>query len=145
MVVYNLDPDNTAARLQAFLLTSAPRKGYLALGRRNRAPHDPHKETTMRQNPLPILALALLAIAPAPSLGRASEQDQAPPPAPPSLYLMADIQVDVSRAPEYEAALKDLITALASSAFLVTFDTYATDDSRYFLIYGLEGFGSTAA
>jgi hypothetical protein len=55
---------------------------------------------------------------------------------------MADIQVDVSSALEYEAAFKDLIAALVSSAFPVTFDTYATDDSRYYVIYGLANYGS---
>jgi hypothetical protein len=55
---------------------------------------------------------------------------------------MADIQVDVSRAMEYEAAFKDFIAALASSSFPVVFDTYATDDSRYYVIYGLESFAS---
>lgn len=57
---------------------------------------------------------------------------------PPSLYLMADIRVEVAGAPEYEAALKALIAALKENAFPIVFDTYATDDSRYYIIYGLE-------
>jgi hypothetical protein len=62
---------------------------------------------------------------------------------PPSLYLMADIRVEVAKAPEYEAAFKALITALKGCAFPVVFDTYATDDSRYYVIYGLEtGYGA---
>lgn len=60
----------------------------------------------------------------------------------PRLYLMGDFLVDVSRAGEYETALKDFIAALASNSFPVLFDTYATDDSRYFIIYGLENFAS---
>lgn len=60
---------------------------------------------------------------------------------PPSLYLMADIQVEVAKAPEYEAALKALIAALKNCRFPMVFDTYATDDSRYYIIYGLgEGY-----
>jgi hypothetical protein len=60
----------------------------------------------------------------------------------PKLFLMADALIDVSRAGEYEAALQDLIAALASSSFPVLFDTYATDDSHYFVIYGLDNFAS---
>jgi len=63
----------------------------------------------------------------------------------PQLFLMADALVDVSRAVEYEAALKDFIAALASSSFPVLFDTYATDDSHYFLIYGLDNYASVDA
>jgi hypothetical protein len=59
--------------------------------------------------------------------------------APPSLYLMADIRVEVAKVPAYEAALKALMAALKGCAFPVVFDTYATDDSRYYIIYGLEG------
>lgn len=67
---------------------------------------------------------------------------QEAPPAP-QLYLMADVQVEVARVPEYEAALKALIAALEESEFPMVFDTYATDDSRYYIIYGLErGYGS---
>ena len=67
-------------------------------------------------------------------------QDQ---PAPSQLYLMADIQVEVARAPEYEAAFKALLASLHKSGFPVGFYTYATDDSRYYVIYGLErGYGS---
>ena len=69
------------------------------------------------------------------ALLRAS-QDVPPPPA---LYLMADIKVEVAKVPDYEAALKSLIAALHECGFPVVFDTYATDDSRYYIIYGLEG------
>ncbi len=97
----------------------------------------------MRQSPLPILALVLLAIAPAPLPVRASEPCQVTPPAPPSLYLMADIQVEVAKVPEYEAALKALISALKEARFSEVFDTYATDDSRYYVVYGLpKGYSS---
>jgi hypothetical protein len=57
---------------------------------------------------------------------------------PPSLYLMADITVDVAKVPDYEAALKALIAALGGCAFPVVFDTYVTDDCHYYVIYGLE-------
>jgi hypothetical protein len=56
---------------------------------------------------------------------------------PSSLYLMADIQVEVARAPEYEAALNALISALKDARFAEVFDTYATDDSRYYIVYSL--------
>ena len=59
-------------------------------------------------------------------------------PPPPALYLMADIQVEVAQALDYEAAMKALLVALKDCAFPVVFDTYATDDSRYYVIYGLE-------
>jgi hypothetical protein len=69
-------------------------------------------------------------------------QDPDRPPTPP-LYLMADIEVEVAGVSEYETALKALIAALTESEFPVVFDTYATDDSRYYIIYGLErGYGS---
>ena len=90
----------------------------------------------MRSSTSLILLLALVSASP-PLM---ASQDQPSPP--PHLYLMADIQVEVAKAPEYEVALKDLIAALASSAFPVTFDTYATDDSHYYIIYGLESFAS---
>ena len=86
-------------------------------------------ERSLRYALCSILALALGLSA----IGRSQE---APPP---SLYLMADIQFEVAKAPEYEAALKALIAALKENAFPVVFDTYATDDSHYYIIYGLEG------
>jgi len=36
---------------------------------------------------------------------------------PPSLYLMADIQVEVAKAPDYEASLKAMIAALKDARF----------------------------
>jgi hypothetical protein len=93
----------------------------------------------MRRRSIPLTVLILLATTMAAGTKQTASE---PAPTAPGLYLMADIQVDVSRALEYEAAFKDLIAALVSSAFPVTFDTYATDDSRYFIIYGLENFGS---
>ena len=69
-------------------------------------------------------------------------QETAAPALAPSLYLMADIQVEVAKAPEYEAALKALIAALTDARFTAVFDTYATDDSRYYVVYGLDkGYG----
>lgn len=71
-----------------------------------------------------------------------SAQEAAPAPGP-SLYLMADINVEVAKVPEYEAALKALIAALRKASFAAVFDTYATDDSRYYVVYGLpKGFSS---
>jgi hypothetical protein len=58
----------------------------------------------------------------------------------PALFLMEDFLVDVSRAAEYETALKDLVTELKRYGFPFRFDTYATDDGHYYLIYALEGF-----
>jgi len=62
-------------------------------------------------------------------------QDVPLPPA--QLYLMADIQVEVAKAPDYEAALKALIASLKDARFDEVFDTYATDDSRYYIVYSL--------
>jgi hypothetical protein len=59
-------------------------------------------------------------------------------PPPPPLYLMADIQVEVAKASDFETALKDLLAAFDKHGFPVRFDTYATDDSHYYIIYGLE-------
>jgi hypothetical protein len=71
-----------------------------------------------------------------------SAQEAAPAPGP-SLYLMSDISVEVAKVPEYEAAFKALIAALRKTAFDAVFDTYATDDSRYYVVYGLpKGFSS---
>jgi hypothetical protein len=67
-------------------------------------------------------------------------QDPAAPSLPQPIYLMADIQVEVAKAPDYEAAMKALIAALRENAFPVLFDTYSTDDSRYYVVYGLEGY-----
>jgi hypothetical protein len=93
----------------------------------------------MKKLPLSILALPALA-AWALATVPASQEPTAPAP---SLYLMADIQVEVARVPEYEAALKALISALRDAAFPEVFDTYATDDSRYYVIYGLpKGYSS---
>jgi hypothetical protein len=64
---------------------------------------------------------------------------QAPPQNDPSrLYLMGDFLVDASRAGDYEAALKELISHLKKHAFPLLFDTYVTDDSHYFVVYGLK-------
>lgn len=91
---------------------------------------------------LPALAVPLLALFPL--LGSLFPSSQEAGPAPgPSLYLMADIQVEVAKVPEYEAAFKALIAALREVAFSEVFDTYATDDSRYYVVYGLpKGFSS---
>lgn len=92
------------------------------------------KRTTFR-----VLLLALVPVL----ATMAIPQNAGGPPPPAPLYLMADIQVEVARVGEYEAALKAFIAALKENAFPITFDTYATDDSRYYIIYGLEsGYGA---
>ncbi len=84
-----------------------------------------------------ILGIALSLFQPA----LLAAQDVPLPPA--QLYLMADIQVEVAKAPDYEAALKALIAALEAAGFPVVFDTYATDDSRYYIVYSLpQGYSS---
>jgi hypothetical protein len=86
-------------------------------------------------------AKAVLGLAFSVSFTLLAAAQGAPPP--PSLYLMADIGVEVAKGPEYEAAFKALITALKGCGFPVVFDTYITDDSRYYVIYGLEtGYGA---
>jgi len=70
-------------------------------------------------------------------------QDAAAQALPSSLYLMADIQVEVAKAPDYEIALKAMIAGLKDAAFPVVLDTYATDDSRYYIVYSLpKGYAS---
>lgn len=83
-----------------------------------------------------ILSVALLFGA-SPVLAHPQES---PPQLPPQLYLMGDFLVDVSRAAEYESALKELLAGLAKHAFPLLFDTYTTDDGHYFVIYGLWDF-----
>lgn len=65
--------------------------------------------------------------------GILSSQDVTPP-----LYLMGDFLVDASRASEYEASLKELLAHLVKHGFPFLFDTYVTDDSHYFVVYGLK-------
>lgn len=65
---------------------------------------------------------------------------QTAPQPPPELYLMADIRVEVAKALEYETGLKDLIARLDKQGFPIRFDVYSTDDSRYYIIYGVEDF-----
>jgi hypothetical protein len=83
-----------------------------------------------RARPAGLIAPLVLALS---SLGAA----QTTPP-PPPLYLMADIQVEVAKASDFETALKDLLAALDEHGFPVRFDTYATDDSHYYVVYGVE-------
>jgi hypothetical protein len=58
----------------------------------------------------------------------------------PQLFLMGDFLVDVSGVAEYEAAFKDLIANLDKHGFPLLFDTYSTDDSHYYVIYGLKNY-----
>ena len=83
---------------------------------------------------LAALGLAFSVLALAPPAGLFSQEPA------PQLYLMTDILVDVSRAAEYESGLKDLIAALDKHGFSIRFDTYSTDDNRYYIIYGLENY-----
>jgi len=83
---------------------------------------------------LSIAAAIFMAIGPVHPLP-ASYQE-----APPQLYLMGDFLIDASRVAEYESALKDLLAALDEHGFSVRFDTYSTDDSHYYLIYGIENY-----
>jgi hypothetical protein len=83
-----------------------------------------------------ILSLAFFSLVPA----LWGAQDPAAPPLPQQVYLMADIRVEVAKAPDYEAAMKALVAALRENDFPVRFDTYSTDDSRYYVVYGLEGY-----
>ena len=81
---------------------------------------------------VPVLGLAvILGVWPAQTLSQELQ---------PQLYLMGDFLVDVSRAAEYEAAFKDLITNLDKRGFPLLFDTYSTDDSHYYVIYGLKNY-----
>jgi hypothetical protein len=56
----------------------------------------------------------------------------------PPLYLMADIRVEVAKVSDYETALKDMIAGAGQHGFPIQFDTYATDDGHYYIIYGVE-------
>ncbi len=88
----------------------------------------------MKQGRMTILILGILfflAARPA----RASSEETWPP-----LFLMGDFLVDVSRVAEYETALKELITNLEKHGFPFRFDTYNTDDSHYYLIFGLKNY-----
>lgn len=89
----------------------------------------------MKKPPFAAL-VALLVLAPA-ALG-ASQDTPSPPP---QLYLMSDIRVEVAKVPDYEAALKELMAVLGKHGFSFRFDTYATDDSHYYVIYELGDFG----
>lgn len=58
---------------------------------------------------------------------------------PAQLYLLADWRVDVSRAGEFEAALKDLLAVMAEQGFPSAVDVYAMDDGRYYATLALNG------
>ncbi len=90
----------------------------------------------MKQTPLVALALVLWTLCGGPGPGAASQAAEEWP----SLFLMGDFLVDVSHAGAYETALKELVSELGRHDFPFRFDTYVTDDSHYYLIYGLQGF-----
>jgi hypothetical protein len=58
----------------------------------------------------------------------------------PELYLMGDFLVDASRVAEYEAALKELLVNLEKHGFPFRFDTYATDDGHYYVVYSMKNY-----
>ena len=58
----------------------------------------------------------------------------------PQLFLMGDFLVDVSRASEYEAALKELLANLEKHGFPLLFDTHRTDDNHYYIVYSLKNY-----
>lgn len=53
----------------------------------------------------------------------------------PQLYLMGDYLVDISKAGEYEAALKELMKNLEKHSFPFSAGVYTTDDSHYYAIF----------
>jgi len=61
----------------------------------------------------------------------------------PQLYLMGDFLVDVSRAAEYESAVKEILANLEKHGFPLRLDTYSTDDSHYYIVYPLKNYGDT--
>jgi hypothetical protein len=56
------------------------------------------------------------------------------------LYLMGDFLVDVSRAAEYEAALKELMNNLEKHGFPFNADVYTTGDSHYYIVFQLKDY-----
>jgi hypothetical protein len=58
----------------------------------------------------------------------------------PTLYLMGDFLVDISRVAEYEAAIKDLTKNLEKHGFPFLLDTYSTDDSHYYIVFSLKNY-----
>ncbi len=85
-----------------------------------------------RQPILLILGLALF-------LGTWPAQSRSQEPQP-QLYLMGDFLVDVSKAAEYEAALKEIMAALEKHKFPFSVYVYATDDCHYYAIYPLKSY-----
>jgi len=85
-----------------------------------------------RKNRLLVLALAVfLGILPA---SVHSQEAQ------PQLLLMGDFLVDTSRVAEYETAVKELLVNLEKQGFPFLLDTYSTDDSHYYIVYGLKNY-----
>ncbi len=70
--------------------------------------------------------------------GRALSQES-----PPQLSLMGDYLVDVSKAKEYEAALRDLMKNLEKHGFPFSVFVYSTDDGHYYAIFPLKDYADT--
>lgn len=68
-----------------------------------------------------------------------------PQEAQPDLFLMGDYLVDVSRAAEYETALKELMANLKKHEFPFSAFVYSTDDSHYYAIFPMKDYGDTDA
>jgi hypothetical protein len=90
----------------------------------------------MKQSRLTILMLGVLIFLGAWQTQASSQETETWP----TLFLMGDFLADVSRADEYESALKDLISNLEKHGFPFRFDTYSTDDSHYYVIFGLKNY-----
>jgi hypothetical protein len=75
--------------------------------------------------------IASFCVSPAP----AQTQEQKP-----QLYLIGDFLVNASKATEYEAAVKELITNLGKYEFPFSFDTYSTDDLHYYMLYLIQSY-----
>ncbi|MBN1224698.1 MAG: hypothetical protein JXB23_15740 [Candidatus Aminicenantes bacterium] len=56
------------------------------------------------------------------------------------LYLMGDFLVDVSRAAEYEAAVKEIMADLEKHGFPFSVYVYTTDDGHYYAIYPMKNY-----
>jgi hypothetical protein len=63
----------------------------------------------------------------------------------PLLQLVDDVLVDTSRAAEYEAAVKDLLTHMERQGFPFRLDTSSTDDGHYYLVYPMKNYADVDA
>ena len=63
----------------------------------------------------------------------------------PQLYLVADFLIDVSRAGEYETAVKELLAEWKKLDFPYRLDTFGTDDGHCYGVVALNSFGEVDA